>query len=119
MTQSAYLFLGGPLDQQWRAVPRREPVVIAVECTSPTDPDTNRMVRYRREYVSLPGWVVPLTMYAAEGRRQTERGDVLPGVVVGTVWWDACPANALGMVGGPGDHCAALHRAIKRRGYRP
>jgi hypothetical protein len=116
---SVHLFLGGPLDQQWREVPRgNRALVVAVECQAGAD--TSRMVNYRREYVSLPGWVVPLHMFVAVGRRQTEIGDVLPGMVVGERrpvsftrcadfdWpWDLDEAQS------------DLINAIKRRGFRP
>jgi len=114
MRQTKHLFLGGPLDQQWLDVPRLEAMVVAVECA--TGPTTARMVHYRREYVSLPGWVVPLRMFVAVGRHQIEQGDVLPGCVAGeTLERSPAPGNWMGI----DHHGAALHRAINARGFRP
>jgi len=113
--QTKYLFLGGPLDQQWREVPRADALVVAVECAA--GPTTARMVHYHRHRILAPGWLAPITVFTTDPLRVPKVGASMPGWIEGGRS-DCRPIAPLNWTG-PARHARALHAAIKARGFRP
>jgi hypothetical protein len=113
--QSKYLFLGGPLDQQWRAVPRMDALVVAVECA--TGPTTARMVHYHRQWMIAPGWLVPIAVFSADPTAMPMVGTPLPGWIQGEIP-QRTPLGPLNWTG-PTRPLNRLHAATKASGCRP
>lgn len=87
-----YLFIGGPWDGQWHAIPdERDTTVYRV----PVMPDLSRATLldvkeaprrdalYYRQRAMVPGWRFPLTFYTTEPLRSIPTGTALPGAVQG------------------------------------
>ena len=118
MKQHRYLFMGGPLDQQWRGVPPGMDVVTTMENGNTWDPSTSRMVRYHRTVVEVPGWFVPVTFYRSDPLLPPEPGTPMPGWVQGRRgdWRASGPWQ---WIDSGADDFTIMHEAIERRGFRP
>lgn len=116
MKQSKYLFLGGPLDQQWREVPPQVgKIVTALEAGD--GPTTSRMVNYHHNWMLVPGWFVPIAVFTTNPLNTPQPGTPMPGWVEGAIPEES-PIPPLNWTG-PTRHANRLHAAIKRRGFRP
>lgn len=111
-----HLFLGGPVDGQWRdvhAYPSTYLVPIAPKFFEFTreseilaEPSRASVATYRRRKAAIPGWRIPLTFWVvASFDPLGTPGYVLPGYVVGA------PREASLLCG----RCRG-HRATQRRG---
>lgn len=113
-----HLFLGGPLDQQWREVPQGAATVVAQESAG-TLGDTGRIVHYYRTQTHVPGaWTVLLTMFRSDPVLPPDHGTAMPGWIEGQRP-ECTPIGAWQWIDATwGESARALHNAIRARRYR-
>jgi hypothetical protein len=123
MRQTKYLFIGGPWDGRWVAVPESygRAVRVPVRCRDSEirGPGVDVVLYYAHRIIA-PGWLAPLTVYTPGPVHPfAETGTAMPGWVEG---W-SLPMSSCGPwryldndEGMPG---TATREAIRARGCRP